>query len=96
MLKNVINFYVEFSKNRLFTQRGNSEFLSAQATLNQILNTLTITAAPVLIYTAQEIFENMDHSLFENNLKPRTVFQMPWPLPKLLSQTDPKFLAQFE
>lgn len=52
MLNYVINFYVEFSKNRLFTQRGTNEFLSAQATLCSILNGMTITAAPVLIYTA--------------------------------------------
>ena len=39
-----------------------------------------LSAAPVTIYTSQEIFYNMDPSLFENSVKPKTVFQMAWPL----------------
>ena len=92
MTSQIINFYMEFSKNRLLTQKGTDDFLSCQQTMLYILNTLMLSAAPITIYTSQEIFYNMDPSLFSNSVKPKTVFQMPWPLEDISKELPEQYL----
>lgn len=70
----VVPFYLDFSKHRLLTQKGTREFDSAQKMTFHLLNTLMIQAAPITIFTCQDLFSHMPIELFEGGIKPKTVF----------------------
>ena len=92
----VVPFYLDFSKQRLLTQKGTHEFESAQKMTYHLLNTLMIQAAPISIYTCQDLFSHMPVELFEGGIKPKTVFQLAWPLDTMMRQVKPAFWGNFE
>lgn len=58
------SFYLDIIKDRLYTEKGNSlERRSAQTVMIEILLTLTKMIAPVLSFTAEEIWENLPENL---------------------------------
>jgi len=62
----------------------------------QILQALLVSASPITIYACQELFDCLDPKLFPQSLKPKTVFQMPWPLEAIASSVPADFLAKFD
>lgn len=90
----IADFYVELLKNRMLFHRGTQGFHSAQTTLLLLLQSLIIQASPVLMYTAQEVFQHMPEYLFADK-KPLTVFQMAWPAAELYSEDMVKILENF-
>ena len=57
------NFYLDIIKDRLYSSKANSiERRAAQTTMYEILNTLVKMLAPLLCYTAEEIWKYMPHS----------------------------------
>ena len=57
------NFYLDIIKDRLYSSKANSiERRAAQTTMYEILNTLVKMLAPILCYTAEEIWKYMPHS----------------------------------
>ena len=96
MVSRVIKFYMEFSRHRLLTQKGTPEFLSSQHTMMQTLQALLASASPITIYACQELFDCLDPKLFTQSLKPKTVFQMPWPLETIAGSVPAEFLAKFD
>lgn len=60
------NFYLDVLKDRLYVEKANSvERRSAQSTIYLILNALVKMIAPILSYTAEEIWKYMPHSKTE-------------------------------
>ena len=55
-----------------------------------------ISAAPITIYTCQEIFESLGTDLFPNGIKPKTVFQLPWPIAQVQKDISQQFLQNFD
>uniref|UniRef100_A0A7S3CPZ5 Methionyl/Valyl/Leucyl/Isoleucyl-tRNA synthetase anticodon-binding domain-containing protein n=1 Tax=Strombidium rassoulzadegani TaxID=1082188 RepID=A0A7S3CPZ5_9SPIT len=57
---------------------------STLQTLNLVLQALLVSASPILVYTCQELFDALDSRLLylpeSAPEKPKTVFQMVWPL----------------
>lgn len=69
------SFYLDIVKDRLYTNKANSkERHSAQTVLWQILNVLTFNMAPILSFTAEEVFQ-----YFPNTYKKtaKTIFAEP-------------------
>lgn len=74
MTKDVSELYLEFSKyRRRRLNATESTSTSTQAVLHEILNTLVLTAAPILCFSCQEAFDEMPVQLF-SYVKPPTVF----------------------
>ena len=61
------NFYLDIIKDRLYTSKKESlERKSAQTTMYIILNSLVKILAPIISFTAEEIWKAMQHSKEEN------------------------------
>lgn len=87
------NFYLDVIKDRLYTQKADSqERRAAQTVMYQVLDTLVRLLAPVLAYTAEEIWSFMPHTDAE---KKEFVLlnDMPKPRPELY---DEAFEAKWE
>jgi isoleucyl-tRNA synthetase len=79
-------YYLDMAKGRLYTYAADSkERRAAQSALYEILNALVRIMAPVLVFTAEEIWQNMPRRDFEESIS--SVHLLPWPsLEGLLSQ----------
>lgn len=69
------SFYLDILKDRLYTAKATSrERRAAQSTLEEILKTLTVVMAPILSFTAEEIYQYLpalsrtQESVFLDNL----------------------------
>lgn len=61
------NFYLDIIKDRLYTEKADSEKRrSAQSAMYLILNSLVKLLAPILTFTADEIWEYLPHSVQED------------------------------
>lgn len=88
-----MNFYSGFAKERLLMKKDSVEFHSTQQTLLNVLQVILATISPITIYTAQDAFHNMPLELFGQSLKPKTVFEVPWPQNEL-SRMAPTHMLQ--
>ena len=71
------NFYLDIIKDRLYTSKKNSlERRSAQTTMYIILDSLVKMLAPMICYTAEEIWSYMPHLKGEN---PESIMLNYWP-----------------
>jgi isoleucyl-tRNA synthetase len=71
------NFYLDIIKDRLYTEKPDSkERRAAQTVMYRILNSLVKMIAPVLSFTADEIWKYMPHTLEE---KVDSVLLADWP-----------------
>ncbi|MCQ2514648.1 MAG: isoleucine--tRNA ligase [Ruminococcus sp.] len=62
------NFYLDVLKNRLYTEKADSESRrAAQTTIYLILDAMTRMIAPILAYTSDEIWKFMPHSANDNS-----------------------------
>ena len=69
--------YLDIIKDRLYTERADSvKRRAAQTVMNEVLNTLVVMIAPVLSYTAEEVWKYMP----EYPGKPCSVMLADWPL----------------
>ncbi len=74
------NFYLDVLKDRLYVEKSDGESRrTAQTTIYLILNALVKMIAPILSYTAEEIWKFMPHcaednieSIFLNEMSPKT------------------------
>jgi isoleucyl-tRNA synthetase len=61
------NFYLDVIKDRLYVEKATSESRrAAQTTIYKILDTLTLLIAPILAFTADEIWTAMPHDSSRN------------------------------
>ncbi len=61
------NFYLDVLKDRLYTEKADSESRrAAQTAIYVILNVMTRMIAPILAYTSDEIWQYMPHSSADN------------------------------
>ena len=80
------NFYLDVIKDRLYTQKANSSARrAAQTTMYKILDALVKLLAPVLAYTAEEIWSFMPHTDKENQ-EFVLLNDMPKPTPELYDE----------
>jgi len=71
------NFYLDIIKDRVYTYKKNSlERRAAQTVMYNILNAIVKMIAPVLSFTAEEIWQHMRHSEKENY---ESVHLLDWP-----------------
>ncbi len=71
------NFYLDVIKDRLYTEKADSETRrAAQTTIYRILDTLTRLIAPILAFTSEEIWQFMPH-LNEHNTESVLFNDMP-------------------
>ena len=70
----VSQYYLSFIKYRVVSRKNTDEFHSTMHVLTKILGTLTMSIAPIMCYSAQDIFDHMPIGLFKNYSKPLTVF----------------------
>lgn len=69
------NFYLDIIKDRLYTSKPNSlERRSAQTAMYEILKALVVMLAPMISFTAEEIFKYMPH-----DEKIESVMMLEWP-----------------
>jgi len=72
------SFYLDILKDRLYTSPPNSRpRRSAQTSIHQILDTLTRLMAPILVFTAEEIWQHLPGG----RLNAESIHQMPLPSP---------------
>ena len=87
------NWYVRLSRRRFWRSESDDDKKSAYATLCEVLVTLTQLMAPVLPFTAEEIYQNLVRSI--NSSAPESVHLCDWPRQdKLL--IDKKLMAENE
>lgn len=87
------NFYLDVIKDRLYTQKADSkERRAAQSAMFRILNSLVKLLAPVLAYTAEEIWSFMPHTDDENK-EFVLLNELPKPTPELY---DDEFEARWD
>ncbi|CDW87946.1 isoleucyl-trna synthetase [Stylonychia lemnae] len=91
LLTDVIGFYLEFVKHKKYL-----DDVQNKQVMFKILNSLLLTTAPILCFSAQEAFDDMPNNLFEDYEKPQTIFQLPWFLEEIVKSVGQKFLAQFQ
>lgn len=71
------NFYLDIAKDRLYTQKADSiERRACQTTMYNILKALVKLIAPVLTFTAEEIWEHMPHDKGDNG---ESILLSNWP-----------------
>lgn len=86
------NFYLDVLKDRLYIEaKDGDKRRAAQTTIYRILNTLVRMLAPILAFTAEEIWSFMPHTEADD---PRSVMLNEIPQPKRLS--DPAFEEKWE
>ncbi|HTZ11921.1 MAG TPA: class I tRNA ligase family protein, partial [Candidatus Margulisiibacteriota bacterium] len=78
-------YYLDMVKGRLYTYAADSaQRRAAQSVLYEVLNALVRITAPLLVFTADEIWQNMPRRDFEKSIS--SVHLLSWPsLGKLLS-----------
>ncbi|MFH1867564.1 MAG: isoleucine--tRNA ligase [Candidatus Omnitrophota bacterium] len=75
------NFYLDILKDRLYTSKSDSlHRRSAQTAMHEVLKTLVAAIAPIMIFTAEEIWQNMPKL---KNM-PESVHLNLWPNPDSL------------
>jgi isoleucyl-tRNA synthetase len=73
-------FYLDVLKDRLYTSlRGSRERRAAQTVLYELLTTLARLIAPVLVHTAEEIWQYVPAGLPGEAGKAESVHLLPWP-----------------
>ena len=61
------NFYLDVLKDRLYVEKADSETRrAAQTTIYRVLDTLTLLLAPIISFTANEIWQFMPHDASRN------------------------------
>jgi isoleucyl-tRNA synthetase len=71
-------YYLDMVKGRLYTSAAASnERRAAQTVIYEILNSLVRLMAPILAFTAEEIWQNMPHR--KNDASCASVHLLPWP-----------------
>lgn len=66
---NLSNLYIDITKDRTYVEKKDSKSRrSAQTTMYIILNAMTRMLAPLLAYTAEEIWQSMAHPASDNKL----------------------------
>ena len=61
------NFYLDVLKDRLYVEKADSETRrAAQTTIYKVLDTLTLLLAPIISFTANEIWQFMPHDATRN------------------------------
>ena len=61
------NFYLDVLKDRLYVEKADSETRrAAQTTIYRVLDTLTLLLAPIITFTANEIWQFMPHDATRN------------------------------
>jgi isoleucyl-tRNA synthetase len=80
-------YYLDMVKGRLYTYRPDSvERRAAQTVIYEILNVLARMMAPILVFTAEEIWQNMPRK--KNDMAIASVHLLDWP------QKNPLFVQQ--
>lgn len=87
------NFYFDVLKDRLYTEKQDSELRrAAQTTIYTILDAMTRMIAPILVYTADEIWQYMPHHSGAN--AENVMFN---DMPDLTGvQPDPNFISMWD
>ncbi len=86
------NFYLDVLKDRLYVEKSGSQTRrAAQTTMYKILDTLTRLMAPIVAYTADEIWGFMPHDSSCN--KENVLFN---DMPIVNTQVDEAFIARWE
>ena len=87
------NWFVRLSRRRFWKSQADEDKQSAYSTLYEVLVTLAKLLAPVLPFTAEEIYQNLVVSVFPN--APESVHLCDWPVPdqsmidrQLIEETD--------
>ena len=71
-------FYLDMAKGRLYTYAANStERRAAQTAIYEILNVMVRLMAPILVFTAEEIWQNMPKEKQDNSVT--SVHLLGWP-----------------
>jgi len=87
------NFYLDVLKDRLYVERAHSHTRrAAQTALHRILETITLLIAPILAFTADEIWDSQRHGAAYAG-KPIQLCRMPEPD---ASPVDDALFARFE
>lgn len=86
------NFYLDVIKDRLYAEKADSvDRRAAQTVIYQILDTLTRLIAPILAFTADEIWQFMPHDA--SAVKENVVFNQ---MPEASSEVDEAYMAMWE
>lgn len=85
------NFYLDVIKDRLYVEKADSNTRrAAQTAMYWILDTLTRLIAPILAFTADEIWQFMPHSA--NDDRRNVVFN---PMPESKDLSEPEFMKKW-
>ncbi len=80
------NFYLDVIKDRLYCEDASGKLRrSAQSAMYKILESITLMLAPILSFTAEEIWQSMPH---DESADPRSVNYNDIPKPEKLSGVD--------
>ena len=80
-------YYLDMIKGRLYTYAADSpERRAAQTILYEALNCLVRVISPILVFTAEEIWQNMPKG--KTDSPAASVHLLDWPLPYALAQED--------
>jgi len=72
-------FYLDMAKGRLYTHAANStKRRAAQTAIYEVLNVLVRVTAPILVFTAEDIWQNMPKEKKDNSVS--SVHLLDWPL----------------
>ena len=86
------NFYLDVIKDRLYVEAADSETRrAAQTVIYRVLDTLTRLFAPILAYTADEIWRYMPHAADRDG--ENVLFN---PMPAAVGEEDAAFMARWE
>lgn len=87
------NFYLDIIKDRLYCEKPDSKLRrSAQTAMYRILSAISRLVAPILSFTADEIWSYMNHCASEN---PESVFLNDMPEKSGMTYTD-EFIAKWD
>ncbi|NIR01229.1 MAG: class I tRNA ligase family protein, partial [Gemmatimonadales bacterium] len=73
------NWYVRLSRRRFWKSQADEDKQSAYSTLYEVLVTLVRLLAPILPFTAEEIYQNLVRSVLPG--APESVHLTDWPTP---------------
>lgn len=86
------NFYLDVIKDRLYVEKKDSETRrAAQTVIYDILDNLTRLIAPILAFTADEIWQFMPHS--KDDIRENVVFNA---IPEAKEKVDADYIAMWE
>lgn len=87
------NFYLDVIKDRLYVERADSQTRrAAQTAMYRILDSLTLLLAPIIAFTAEEIWEFMPH---DNSRDAKSVMFNDYPTAIELN-VDDNFMAEWD